>query len=220
MLFRSGAVRAASAFALESIKGDEAVPQLLRTIREDDYETARVQATHTLREIRTTATLRGLAEALRGTHLGDDESLSASLFSRLSASLVIVARDRVLLDGPDAADPIAAGLTHVDPKVRAQCLYILGVVRGTNAVAQAADLMDTDESPRVRQFAAEALGRLRQRSAIPALLTVAGDESEWYRIRNAALWALGQIRATEAEEAFTLALEKSTKIKEERKRKK
>lgn len=204
-----GAVRAASAFALESIKGEDAVPRLLDTIREDEYETARVQAAHTLREIRTVPTLRGLAEALRGTHLDGDEKLSPSLFARLSASLVIVANDRVLLDGPDAADPIAAGLSHRDRNVRAQCLYILGVVRGTNAVPQAIELMQTDESPRVREFAAHALGRLRQRSAIGPLLEVAADESEWYRIRNAALWALGEIRATEAEEVFTQALESS-----------
>ncbi|MBT3270575.1 HEAT repeat domain-containing protein [Candidatus Poribacteria bacterium] len=202
-----GAVRAASAFALVTIKGEESVPHLLRTIREDDYETARVEAASTLRDIRTEPTLRGLAEVLRGTHLDADEELSPSLFARVSASLVLVATDRVKLDGPSAADPIAAGFTHLDPKVRAQALYVVGVVAGTDAVDDAIDLMRTDDSPRVRQFAAEALGRLKQRSAVPALLEVAADTSEWSRVRNAALWALSGIRATEAMDAFTQALE-------------
>ncbi len=206
-----GAVRAAAAFALETAKGDDggeaSIPHLLRTIREDDYETARVNAAHTLREIKLPATLNGLAEVLRGTHLDDDEELSPSLFARVSASLVIVAKHRVPLDGAVAADVIAAGLTHRDARVRAQCLYVTGAVAGTNAVAEATELMTADPSPRVKELAAQTLGRLKQRSAIGDLLAVAADESEWHRVRNAALWALGQIRATEAEEAFTQALD-------------
>lgn len=206
-----GSVRAAAAFALETVKGDDdgeaSIPHLLRTIREDDYETARMNAAHTLREIKLPAALNGLAEVLRGTHLDADEELSPSLLARVSASLVIVATHRVPLDGAVAADVVAAGLSHRDARVRAQCLFVVGSIAGTNAVTQATELMTADPSPRVRELAAQTLGRLKQRSSIGDLMAVAANESEWYRVRNAALWALGEMRATEAEELFISALD-------------
>ncbi|MES1167703.1 MAG: HEAT repeat domain-containing protein, partial [Oleiharenicola lentus] len=88
-------------------------------------------------------------------------------------------------------------LRNPDAEVRAQTLKALGDLRDS-ASGTAFTAALTDENPRVRYFAAEALGKIKQAAATPALFTAvrANNDTDAY-LRHALVIALSRCATAE-----------------------
>ncbi|GAB4538534.1 MAG: hypothetical protein Kow0063_26440 [Anaerolineae bacterium] len=110
-------------------------------------------------------------------------------FVRWCAGLTLAQADR-----PQARSVLLDALEEGTPEKQAAAADALIWVRQ----ADAGPLLQALASPEalVRQSAAEALGRLRYRAAVPQLISLLTDESPW--VRHAAVRALGLIGDTQA----------------------
>src|SRR5258705_2042195 len=107
-----------------------------------------------------------LAEAARG---------SLSLFASLHGIWgmgVVCARDAAA-----GREPLLRLLANGDPEIRAQSARVLGDLREPRAAAALVPLLE-DASPRVRLFAALALGRVKDAAAVEPLLELARRTGE------------------------------------------
>ena len=84
-------------------------------------------------------------------------------------------------------------LTHEDPEVRRKAVVALGERRNSDVSKILCVVLETDRDPLVRAASAEALGKIGDPSAIPALIKALGDER--YMVRWDAVKALGEMKA-------------------------
>ena len=99
---------------------------------------------------------------------------------------------------------VMAGLRDAKPAVRAAAVQSLGQPDDTAAAETLARVLRSDPNETVRVAAAEALGRMEARSAVPALGAALGDQS--VAVRRTSAWALGQIEDKSSVEALVRAL--------------
>ena len=84
-------------------------------------------------------------------------------------------------------------LADTDPEIRAQAARLIGDVRDGRAADALLPLLE-DGSPRARFFAAEALGRLAYRPAVPGLVRMLADNNDRdVNLRHAGSLALSRI---------------------------
>ena len=104
----------------------------------------------------------------------------------------IAAHSALLEIGATAPHVLAAALQDADEKVRAAMAEILGSLRAPRALGSLVDCLGrTAETSAVRRAAAEALGKIGDREAVPALIgAAAGGEAA---VRTAAIQALGRL---------------------------
>ena len=94
---------------------------------------------------------------------------------------------------PQHAVLLAELLDDPDPEIRAQAARLIGDARDVRAGDALRPLLD-DDSPRARFFAAEALGRLAYRPAIPDLVGMLADNNDRdANLRHAGSLALARI---------------------------
>ncbi len=94
---------------------------------------------------------------------------------------------------------VEAALVSVvaDPavNVRLNAVESLAEIEATTAGPVLVDRLVNDEDPRMRRAAADALGRLKEQSAVPALITYLQGFKVDDREQLVAVWALGNIGA-------------------------
>ncbi|MDH4161885.1 MAG: HEAT repeat domain-containing protein [Nitrospirota bacterium] len=172
--------------------GREAVPLLLRALRDQDWR------------VRKTA-----VEALVNAGGRD---VTAGLVKLLSAEDNAGARnssiEALVLLGPAAVDDLLSLLSVRDADVRKFAVDILGDIRDPRAVPHLINgLHDHDEN--VRVAAAEALGKIRDRRAVdPLVACLASSEEGW--LDYAAAEALGEIGDDRALKPLLAALGRSS----------
>lgn len=140
--------------------------------------------------------------------LGDSRAVPSLLIALTDASHATVRREaalRVAEVGKQAAAEAIVPLLHVlqtdpDAQVRVAAAYALRWFKGTADERIAATLLNTfqnqQEDAVVRGEAAESLGELGVRQAVPALITALQDSSATVRLESAfALGLLGDARA-------------------------
>lgn len=87
---------------------------------------------------------------------------------------------------------LVSALAHSTPEVRLHIAEVLGDLRNPESVTALMDrLSDDTEFPNVRHAAAQALGKIGDRAATPALIQAAEQGDFW--VRYAAVEALGKI---------------------------
>lgn len=96
------------------------------------------------------------------------------------------------------ADPVVeAALISVlaDPStsVRLNAVESLAEIEATTAGPALTERLTNDTDPRMRRAAADALGRLKDKSAVPALIAYMATFSSTDREQLVAVWALGNI---------------------------
>ncbi|HEY2911140.1 MAG TPA: HEAT repeat domain-containing protein, partial [Gemmataceae bacterium] len=99
---------------------------------------------------------------------------------------------------PLAIPEIKRGLHDPVDEVRAQAAKVLGDIKESSASDRLMTLLD-DPSPRVKFFAAQSLGKLKHKPAVPALFKVLAankDEDPW--LRHACVAALARIGDADA----------------------
>tara|TARA_R110002049_G_scaffold279949_1_gene459085 strand:+ start:46369 stop:49776 length:3408 start_codon:yes stop_codon:yes gene_type:complete len=96
-------------------------------------------------------------------------------------------------DSPKKAEPLVNLLSDEDPEIIAQVLKVLGDVKYTKAATSFIGLL-AHENARVRFFAAQALGRIKQKDAVQPLIDMleANNDEDVY-LRHAAVLALSRI---------------------------
>lgn len=160
-----------------------------------------------VQDTRQNAELRTFAIWLLA-RLGDTRAVSTLLMALKDANHPTVRREaalRVAEVGKQAALEAIAPLLHVlqtdpDTQVRAAAAYALRWFKGTADELIVATLLNTlqnqQEDAAVRGEAAESLGELGARQAVPALITALQDRSANVRLESAfALGLLGDARA-------------------------
>ena len=106
---------------------------------------------------------------------------------------------------PRAIEPLIAIMSDPDPLIRRQAIQALRRINDPIAANTLIKiLVDKDEQPYVRATAAEALGKLRQASAVDSLISVLQDE-QWV-VRSRAVQALGRIKDSRAVDPLIGAL--------------
>ncbi len=86
--------------------------------------------------------------------------------------------------------------TDSDSAVRRECAETLGRISSADRTPLRSALQDPD--PEVREAAANALGELGDRTAVPELVALVGNTNEDALVREAAVAALGAIGDTRA----------------------
>jgi quinoprotein glucose dehydrogenase len=93
---------------------------------------------------------------------------------------------------PDAAKSLVGLLGDYDEEVRAQAAKVLGESHTTAAYEQIVAVLK-DEKPRVRFFAAQALGKLGNPGAAPLIYLLAANADHDAYLRHAAVFALASL---------------------------
>lgn len=102
------------------------------------------------------------------------------------------------IDGQDCAAQLKAIIEKEERggELARSALRALGRTRSRAAAEFCRELCAADYEPAVRREAAEALGRIAEKSSVATLLELLGDQEE--RLRMAAITALGLIRSEES----------------------
>jgi HEAT repeat protein len=155
-------VRLAAVAALRSVPGEDAVALLGEGLADADPRVRRavVEALHRRRE--SSAELH-LARALQ------DKKPEL----RAAAALALGARL-----GADRAPLLLGGLDDRDASVREAALYALGAVGGETAVEALSGALTGRHNKRTKALAAEILGSMGSRAALPALVSTLDDADE------------------------------------------
>lgn len=107
---------------------------------------------------------------------------------------------------------LAEFLTDPDDEIRAQAARMIGDVRDARAADALLPLLD-ERAPRVRFFAAEALGRLAYQPAVPALVRMLADNNETdVNLRHAGSLALSRIGDTSSVAALSRHASRAVRI--------
>ncbi len=109
-------------------------------------------------------------------------------------------------DNPDVVAALGNAAQH-DPfwGVRVESLKALGKIGGSAAEKQILTSVN-DPKPWVRQVAAQELGGFTEDASLAAQLTTIATDDKAYRVRAAALNALGEIKAPNAYDVLTAAV--------------
>ncbi|HVJ82668.1 MAG TPA: HEAT repeat domain-containing protein, partial [Planctomycetia bacterium] len=176
-----------------------AAPAILRKMMEHDSEAeVRTEATRTLATLKDRESVAGMArllasldqpervrvESARGLGtLGDSAGVTALAAAasepRNSMELAGAALEALQAAGgssKEAAAAVAGRLHDRRAPLRAKAIAALAKLEGTKAAAKIEPLLK-DHAPEVRQSAAQALGSVKARNAITALMTAAAEES-------------------------------------------
>ncbi len=112
----------------------------------------------------------------------------------------------------DRAEVLTGLLSDEDPEIIAQAVKILGDVKFTDVGPNLIPLLK-NENPRIRFFAAQALGRIHQESAVQPLLDmIAANNDDDLYLRHAAVLALSRIGKKEPIVALADSPERSLRI--------
>jgi quinoprotein glucose dehydrogenase len=112
----------------------------------------------------------------------------------------------------EKAAPLAALLNDLDPEIITQTLKVLGDVRYSGAEDTMITLLKNDND-RVKFFAAQALGRLKEKSATqPLLEMIAINNNEDLYIRHTAVLALARIGDTKSMLELSTSENKSLRL--------
>ncbi len=112
----------------------------------------------------------------------------------------------------DKAKVLTGLLSDKDPEIIAQAVKILGDVKYTNVGPELIPLLK-NENPRIQFFAAQALGRIHQESAVQPLLDmIATNNDKDLYLRHAAVLALSRIGKKEPIVALVDSPDRSLRI--------
>lgn len=95
-------------------------------------------------------------------------------------------------DDPAVIEALVAGLDDPSEKVRLNAISSLIALDAEEAVPRLTELMVSDPSAAVQRDAIEALGRIADARAVPALVALLEDQKA--RPPLNAIWALGQLQ--------------------------
>jgi hypothetical protein len=131
--------------------------------------------------------------------------LSAALAGDLDPQVrAAAARALDRLNSPGSNGELATALADGDATVRLAALTAATHVHGFSDIAAVARLLSDSASPEVRRHAASALGAMRARDAVPALITMLSHETDAVA-RAEAAHALGLIGDPSAKDAVRAA---------------
>jgi quinoprotein glucose dehydrogenase len=104
-------------------------------------------------------------------------------------------------------------LNDADAEIVTQAAKVLGDRRYVAAAEKLMGLLDEKQSPRVRFYAAQALGRMKHKPAIPALIKMidANNDADLY-IRHAGVVALSRIGAVDSIVELTKSTERDLRV--------
>ncbi len=181
--------RSASAARLRETRALQAVPALLRALREEAALTREQLERRAWRE--------------KGR---DDEVAAASTTLRDGYALAI----RTI--GPDAEPQVRAELRTASPSYAAYLYIALATWGRRDALAPVCRLLKDSDDGYVRAAAADALGRLGCREAIPALRTATTDlfvpsvksDRVFYLVRECALTSLRKLGEEDVRQSYPL----------------
>lgn len=169
------------------------------------YETTRNMAT----DMSKTETQRAYAvDALGEFLVGAGVAPISAALTKDPSPMVRQSAAKALwrLNSQGANGELAQAVGDKDESVRLEALKAttrIHVFTGVDAVVQRI----SDESPRVRKRAAEALGAMRAKDAVVGLIALSSPDNESDAdVRAAAVWALGQIADPAAKDAVQAAL--------------
>ncbi|HZJ20818.1 MAG TPA: HEAT repeat domain-containing protein [Pricia sp.] len=112
----------------------------------------------------------------------------------------------------DKAEPLTGLLSDNDPEIIAQAIKIIGDVKYSDAGDKLIPFLK-NENPRIQFFAAQALGRIHQESAVQPLLDmIATNNDKDVYLRHAAVLALSRIGKKEPIIALANSPERSLRI--------
>lgn len=189
--------------------GEEALDRLVTALATPSLRNAAAEALRVAGRAATPALLRHLSGKLGGdpttvvtllAHSGDPratQALTAELERRRVATPLVLEALGATGD-PDALVPVLGVLTSKDPQLRLAAMNALRPLLGSDG--RASDILAArlaDPELEVRVLAAEYLGLVRAKSAVPALVTLAAGDAP-PRLRHAAIDALGEIGAPTA----------------------
>lgn len=171
----------------------EIYSQVIATLNDQkESESRRAYAANAIGEFLSPAGVRHVAEAA---------VKDPSARVREAALLALV---RLNHEGPNQA--IGAALFDEDENVRLTAVKAASSVNVFSNLSELVELIG-DDSPRVRRRAAEALGSMRVRDAVSGLAALASESREASaEVRQAAVWALGQLGEPEGKSAVEEAL--------------
>lgn len=184
--------------------GEEALDRLVSSLATASLRNAASEALRVAGQAATPALLRHLGGKLGGdpttavrllAHSGDPRAtaaLTAELERRRVATPLVLEALGATGD-PEALVPVLGVLASSDPQLRLAAMNALRPLLGSDGRASdilAARLADSELE--VRVLAAEYLGLVRAKGAVPALLALAKGEAP-HRLRRAALDSLGEI---------------------------
>jgi HEAT repeat protein len=132
-------------------------------------------ATHADPVLRSRAA-EALGEFLEGTGAGPlSTALVKDTDARVRAS---AARALDRLNSPGANGELTQALSDSDPTVRLAALSAATHVHGFSNIAAVAAMLGDQESPLVRRHAAAALGAMKARDAVPALIVILTQDTD------------------------------------------
>ena len=111
------------------------------------------------------------------------------------------------------AEHITPLLDDTDPEIVTQAIKVLGDRRYSYIGAKLATIMDDTQEPRIKFYAAQALGRMKYKPAIPSLIKMidANNDADLY-IRHAGVVALSRIGEQDPIVELTKSSERDLKI--------
>lgn len=171
-------------------RGAAAVPALVRALA-DRGCAGRPRAASLLGELGDPAAVPPLIEAL-----GDEAEVARWAANALGN-----------LGDARAVDPLIRALHHPEPGVREYAAAALGALGERRAAGPLSEALARDASWHVRCQIAQSLGRLKEASAVPALVGAIGGEGEqWEYVAGSAALALAEIGAPASLEPLVRAL--------------
>jgi HEAT repeat protein len=196
----SGIVRSVAALGLGkgNLKGGNGVPPLIRALRKDKYESARVQAGWSLGEIANKRSIKPLLDVIVEGRKGEAEASAV-------VSQAVTALDKIAAPAIEFLVSVLED-KDMDEIPRSKAAQILGLIENVEATEPLIEALK-DESVVVRSEASKALGVIIDRRAVEPLIEVIADEDEWVTVRANAVTSLGNIKDERAAVPLIDALE-------------
>ncbi len=148
--------------------------------------------------------LRIVSEALPAVENDNLEGLLDKLKSPSAPARYSAANKLGKLGDGKAVGPLIAALYDEDEKVGDNVIFALGELGDVKAVPHLMKLLGSSKSSRLRKSAAKALGILRSRDCVDALVKALKDED--FKVRKSAARSLGQIGDNKAVPALKAAM--------------
>ncbi|NLB34231.1 MAG: HEAT repeat domain-containing protein [Elusimicrobia bacterium] len=165
-----------------SERNPEWIDRLGGILRGDGNFTVRAAAAEALGNIRSRAAAPHLIAGLKDK----ERNVKASVLVSMG-----------YIRSSETVDPlIKFAKAEKDEGLKVSALNVLGVIGDPAALGILHDSLSSSSTPRVRQIAAQSLGRLRNEESVKALVGVIGDKDKNLRLQAAR--ALGEIGSSEA----------------------